>query len=56
MLDLSLLGASVAVETASKNSKFTGITDLRYRDNSLFVNAKQTETNFKPVLQMYKVI
>lgn len=48
-VDLSLLGANVAVETASKNSKFTSITGLRYRDNSLFVNAKQTETNFRPV-------
>lgn len=47
--NLSLLGANASVETASKNSKFTSITGLRYRDNSLFVEAKQTETNFKPV-------
>lgn len=47
--DLSLLGGSVAIGTASKDSKFTSITGLRYRDNSLLVNAKETETNFNPV-------
>jgi len=47
--DLSLLGGSVAVATASKDSKFTSITGLRYRDNSLLVQAKETETNYNPV-------
>lgn len=47
-LDLSLLGASAAVEGISNDGKLTGIVGLRYRDNSLFVNSKQTETNFKP--------
>ena len=47
--DLSLLGANTSVATASKNGKFTSITGLRYRDNSLFVEAKQTETNYRPV-------
>ena len=54
--DLSLLGGSVAVETRSKDSKFTGIAGLRYRDNSLLVNARETETNFNPTfadLQSY---
>ena len=46
--DLSLLGGSLSVENISKDSKFTGIVGLRYRDNSLLVNAKETETNFKP--------
>ena len=46
--DLSLLGASVSVGSISKNGRFSGIAGLRYRDNSLFVEAKQTETNFKP--------
>ncbi|MBV1923503.1 MAG: carboxypeptidase-like regulatory domain-containing protein [Flavobacteriaceae bacterium] len=46
--DLSLLGANVSVGSKSKNGKLTGIVGLRYRDNSLFVNAKETETNFKP--------
>ncbi len=46
--DLSFLGASVSVEGISKNERLRGIVGLRYRDNSLFVNAKQTETNFRP--------
>ena len=46
--DLSLLGGSLSVENISKDSKFTGITGIRYRDNSLLVNAKETETNFNP--------
>ncbi|MEJ2114398.1 MAG: TonB-dependent receptor, partial [Flavobacteriaceae bacterium] len=46
--DLSLLGASVAVGAISKDSKLTGIIGLRYRDNSLLVNAKETETNYDP--------
>jgi hypothetical protein len=47
-LDLSLLGGSASVEGISKDEKFRGIAGLRYRDNSLFVNAKETETNFRP--------
>lgn len=46
--DLSLLGGSLSVENISKDSKFSGIIGLRYRDNSLLVNAKETETNFNP--------
>lgn len=46
--DLSLLGGSLAVESASKDSKFTSITGVRYRDNSLLVEAKETETNYDP--------
>lgn len=48
-LDLSLLGGSASVEGISKNKKLSGIIGLRYRDNSLFVNAKETETNYHPV-------
>ncbi|TBN06796.1 TonB-dependent receptor [Hyunsoonleella flava] len=47
--DLSLLGAAVSVENISKDSKFTSIVGARYRNNNLFVNAKQTQTNFRPV-------
>ncbi|RSK38238.1 TonB-dependent receptor [Mangrovimonas spongiae] len=47
-LDASLLGGSLAVEGTSKDSKFTGIVGVRYRDNSLLVDAKQTETNYDP--------
>ncbi len=46
--DLSLLGGSLSVEGISKDSKFTGIVGMRYRDNSLLVNAKETQTNYDP--------
>ena len=47
-LDASLLGVSISAGNISDDGKFTGIVGLRYRDNSLFVNAKETQTNFKP--------
>ncbi len=46
--NLSLLGGSIASETVSKDSKFSSITGIRYRDNSLLVKAKETETNYDP--------
>lgn len=46
--DLSLLGASISAGGISKNGRLSSIIGLRYRDNSLFVNAKETETNYKP--------
>ncbi|WP_300570189.1 TonB-dependent receptor [Flavobacterium sp.] len=47
-LEASYLGGSLAVETASKDQKWTSITGFRYRDNSLLVNSQETETNFRP--------
>ncbi len=47
-IDASLLGASGSVEGVSKNGRFSGILGIRYRDNSLFVQAKETETDYKP--------
>jgi len=47
-IDASLLGASVTFEGLFLNNKLSTITGLRYRDNSLFVNSKQIETNFRP--------
>lgn len=47
--DLSFLGAAVSVENMSKDSKFTSIVGARYRNNNLFVDAKQTQTNFRPI-------
>ena len=44
----SFLGGQVAVEGASKDEKFSGILGVRYRDNSLFVDARQTDANFRP--------
>ncbi|WP_452226230.1 TonB-dependent receptor [Lacinutrix cladophorae] len=46
--DLSLLGGSLAIEAVSNDNKLTGIVGVRYRDNSLLVNAKETETNYDP--------
>ncbi|WP_109301286.1 TonB-dependent siderophore receptor [Aquimarina sp. AU474] len=48
-IDLSLLGGSASVGGISKNKKLSGIIGLRYRDNSLLVNSKATETNFQPL-------
>lgn len=47
--DLSLLGGSIAVETVSKDAKFSSLTGLRYRDNSLLLNSLETEGAVEPV-------
>ncbi|MDG1374218.1 MAG: carboxypeptidase-like regulatory domain-containing protein [Flavobacteriaceae bacterium] len=46
--DLSLLGGSLSVESISNDSKFSALLGLRYRDNSLLVDSKETETSFTP--------
>jgi hypothetical protein len=48
-LDLSRLGASASVSAISKDSKLSGILGIRYRNNSLLVQAQQVETNYDPV-------
>ncbi len=48
-LNLSLLGARASVGGASKNKKFTGIVGVRYRNNELLVNSKQTKSDLTPV-------
>lgn len=48
-LDASLLGGSVSAQGISEDGRLTGIVGLRYRDNSLLVDAQETETNFQPV-------
>lgn len=47
-LEASFLGASLAIENASKDQKWTAVTGVRYRDNRLLVNSQKTETDFKP--------
>ena len=47
--DLSLLGANISSGGVSKNGRFNGIFGARYRNNSLFVNSTETESNYKPV-------
>ncbi len=46
--DASFLGGSIAVDLVSKNQKWSAITGVRYRDNSLLVNSQETQTNFRP--------
>lgn len=46
--DISFLGASATFEAPLIKDKLTSISSFRYRDNSLFVNSKQIETNFRP--------
>ncbi|MHA6280683.1 TonB-dependent receptor [Salinimicrobium sp. CAU 1759] len=48
-LDASFLGVNVAAEGVSKNEKFSALGGIRYRDNSLLVSARETETNFEPL-------
>lgn len=47
-LDASLLGVNAAVSAVSKNQKWSNVTGIRYRNNSLLVNSQDTETNYKP--------
>ena len=47
-IEASLLGASATFEGQFLNKKLSSITGVRYRDNSLFVNSKQIDVNFKP--------
>ena len=47
-LDLNLLGGSITAEGTSKDQKISALVGLRYRDNSLLVDAKETQTNYDP--------
>ena len=47
-LEASFLGGSLSAEAVSKNQKWSAITGVRYRDNSLLVNSQETQTNFRP--------
>jgi hypothetical protein len=44
----SLLGASVHVEGASRNQKFTHISGVRYKTNQYLLNSLQTKGDYKP--------
>ncbi|WP_338424036.1 TonB-dependent receptor [Galbibacter pacificus] len=48
-VDISLLGGSAYLGTTSKNKRFTTLSGVRYRNNSLLVNSKDTETNYNPI-------
>ena len=48
-IDANLLGVSATVEgNMLKNKKLSAIIGMRYRNNSLIVNAKDVESNYKP--------
>jgi hypothetical protein len=47
-MEASMLGGNVSVEGISKNKKWSAITGIRYRDNSLLVNSQETQTNYRP--------
>jgi hypothetical protein len=47
-VEASFLGGSLSAEGVSKNQKWSFLTGVRYRDNSLLVNSQETQTNFRP--------
>jgi hypothetical protein len=47
-LEASFLGGSLSVDAVSKNKKWSAITGVRYRNNSLLVNSQDTQTNYTP--------
>lgn len=56
-LEASFLGGGIAVENASKNQKWSSISGIRYRDNSLLVKSQDIETNYKaPFLDVQSYI
>ncbi|WP_116797390.1 carboxypeptidase-like regulatory domain-containing protein [Flavobacterium sp. 103] len=48
ILEMSFLGGSLAVDAVSKDKKWSTITGIRYRNNSLLVNSQETQTNYTP--------
>jgi hypothetical protein len=47
-LEASFLGGSLSVDAISKNKKWSAVTGVRYRNNSLLVKSQETQTNFTP--------
>ncbi len=47
--EASFLGASLAVDAVSKNGKWSEVSGIRYRNNSLLVKSQETQTNYTPV-------
>jgi hypothetical protein len=47
-VELSLLGASATIEGISKDNKLNALIGARYRNNSLFVNSSDVNSNFEP--------
>lgn len=47
-LNASLLGGSATIEGTLLKNKLSALVGVRYRDNSLFINSKDIETNYSP--------
>lgn len=47
-LEMSFLGGSLAFDAVSKDKKWSAVTGIRYRNNSLLVNSQDTQTNYTP--------
>ncbi|OOV18537.1 TonB-dependent receptor [Flavobacterium sp. LM4] len=47
-LEASFLGGSISVDAVSRNKKWSAVTGVRYRNNSLLVNSQDTQTNYTP--------
>lgn len=47
-LEASFLGGSLSADAVSKNRKWSAVTGIRYRNNSLLVKSQETQTNFTP--------
>ncbi|MFV8370185.1 TonB-dependent receptor [Flavobacterium sp. LB2R40] len=47
-MEASFLGGSLSFDVVSKNKKWSAVTGVRYRNNSLLVKSQETQTNFTP--------
>ena len=47
-IEASFLGGSMYVDAVSKDEKWSAVTGVRYRNNSLLVKSQDTQTNFTP--------
>ena len=46
--NFNLLGGNITLNNISKNAKVSNILGIRYRDNSMLVNSRETITNYNP--------
>ena len=46
--NINLLGGNITLNNISKNARVSNILGIRYRDNSMLVNSRETITNYNP--------
>ena len=46
--NINLLGGNITLNNISKNARVSNILGVRYRDNSMLVNSRETITNYNP--------